>query len=287
MSSKGRGQEAHPLGDYPTPGWCVERLLEVWAPWADPWLGGGGAPAARFARANGALLLEPCAGTGGILTTIGRWEHARGLCSRWCAVELQAEHAARIPRAIGVEVHAEDFLLAGPWWGQRFDAVVSNPPYDLAFEFLEASLRLSPRVAFLLRLGFLASASRAEFMRANPPDVYVVPDRPRFDPSLRQRIKPDGTWGPWARSTADSADYAWLVWHGPELRKARAEVRVLATTPAEVRAATFAAACETWDAAHPEIVAEWEAQKAAARAASPDCAAAEEGGGDGVVSAGV
>lgn len=92
------------------------------------------------------------------------------------------------------------------------NAVVMNPPFSLAREFVDASIRLvtsrdltgrrvwepGGHVAGLLRLAFLESQKRREWWWRNPADVYVLPKRPSFTG--------DGK--------TDSCAYAWFVW-GP------------------------------------------------------------------------
>lgn len=81
-----------------------------------------------------------------------------------------------------------------------FGAVVGNPPYGLALEFVRRSLdivRDGGTVAFLLRLAFLSSAKRKAFFVENPPkNVYVLSKRPSFTKDGR----------------TDGADYAFIVW---------------------------------------------------------------------------
>lgn len=104
--------------------------------------------------------------------------------------------------------------------GGPFDVVITNPPYSLAMPVIEQALALETQfIVMLLRLNFLASGGRADFMRTHAPDVYVLPNRPSFSGT--------GT---------DSIEYAWFVWHGRR-RRARGTVHVLAATSANERAA--------------------------------------------------
>jgi hypothetical protein len=101
--------------------------------------------------------------------------------------------------------------------GGKFDVCITNPPYMFAAEFIAASFRMSRITVMLLRLPFLASAQRAEFMQKNAPDVYVMPNRPSFTGG--------GT---------DATDYAWLVW--PQQNRSTGLIEVLAQTPRAERA---------------------------------------------------
>lgn len=79
------------------------------------------------------------------------------------------------------------------------DLVISNPPFSLAEPFARrafALVRPGGVVAFILRLGWLASQSRVAFHREFPCDVFVLPKRPSFT----------------GNGKSDSADYAWLCW---------------------------------------------------------------------------
>jgi hypothetical protein len=73
--------------------------------------------------------------------------------------------------------------------------VVMNPPFDQAGEFIRHSLANCPRVAALLRLGFLETPSRSTFHREHPADLLVFPSRPSF-----------------AYGKTDSTPYAWFLW---------------------------------------------------------------------------
>lgn len=90
------------------------------------------------------------------------------------------------------------------------DNIVTNPPFHIAEEFVHAGLRQTKKkLALLLRLAFLESASRQEtiFSISPPSTVWIFSERITFYPSGAVR-KGSGT-------TA----YAWFVWdhdyHGP------------------------------------------------------------------------
>jgi hypothetical protein len=112
-----------------------------------------------------------------------------------------------------------DFLLerAAP---ERVEAIVTNPPFKLANQFVEHALRLCPRVVMLLRLTFLESTRRTAILEAGHlARVYVFRNRL---PMMHRA----GWNGPMASSTVA---YAWFVWDrdhdGPtELRRISAEV---------------------------------------------------------------
>lgn len=61
------------------------------------------------------------------------------------------------------------------------DLIVSNPPFSLAQEFIEKSLKEASTVVYLLRLNFLGSQSRYDFWQKNPPThIFVLSERPAF-----------------------------------------------------------------------------------------------------------
>lgn len=93
-----------------------------------------------------------------------------------------------------------DFLSLHPDDLPDIDLVVGNPPYRHALAFVRRSLDLvgdGGTVAFLLRLGFLASQSRAAFFRESRPAwVHILSKRPSFTG--------DGK--------TDGSDYTFVVW---------------------------------------------------------------------------
>ena len=164
---------------YPTPPWSVRAIL----------------PQLRD-HLNGAIVLDPCAGTGSILQPVIEYADETGLAlADVRGVELDGDRA-RTCESVGASCETGDFLVSQPAFsGPR--AVVSNPPYSLAQEFAEAALEWvqGGTVAMLLRLNWLEGKKRAPFHRAHPADVYVLSRRPSFN----------------GRGT-DATAYAWFVW---------------------------------------------------------------------------
>jgi hypothetical protein len=72
----------------------------------------------------------------------------------------------------------------------------------------------------LLRLNFLGSSVRAQFMRSHTPDVYVLPNRPSFTGN--------GT---------DSIEYTWFVWRHGNAGRAEGKLTLLSETPLAERQA--------------------------------------------------
>lgn len=84
-----------------------------------------------------------------------------------------------------------------------FDLVMGNPPYTYALPFMQHALRLSPRVMFLVRQGFMSSKERAAFFRDNSPNgVWIFAHRPAFTNPVYE-TKPTDT---------DQTDYCMILW---------------------------------------------------------------------------
>lgn len=187
VSATGRGAVREPEDYYTTPSWAVRRLLEAWRPPAGVWM-------------------EPSAGNGAIIRAV----NAIRPWTDWRALEIRDEERetleALCPTTIGNFLRDSELDL-------DVVTVIGNPPFSLAWEFIQRAREVYPNaeVCFLLRLAFAASKDRCAFMRAHPPDVFVLPDRPSFT----------GEGG-------DSADYAWFVW---PTESCAARFQVLNTTP--------------------------------------------------------
>lgn len=187
MSVTGHGAKTghvrHPDDWYATPAWAtraIMRALRVPQTFCDP-----------------DTMIDPCCGDGAILDVAAEmWPGARRM-----GVEIDRDRAA-IAEGRG-HVGPKHAVVCGDAlgplpWGSFFNIVITNPPYALAMEFVERSLREVAEgglVVMLLRIAWLASQKRAPFLRANTPSIYVLPKRPSFTGK--------GT---------DSADYAWFVW---------------------------------------------------------------------------
>ncbi len=161
-----RRSPRHEADFYETPAYCVTRLLEK-------------------LTLPGGHWLEPCAGGGAIIRAVNAFRQD----VVWSAGDLVARYPSDIPLpprynvvcdGAGNELTVDvgDFLTAPDPVG--VDVVFTNPPYTLAMEFLTKSLRIARHVVMLLRINFLESEKRAEFMRVSRPDMYVLPNRPSF-----------------------------------------------------------------------------------------------------------
>jgi hypothetical protein len=140
----------------------------------------------------------------------------------WTALEYREECRTPLIHAVGTGLVVIEDYIVPPDPSQLvpgFEVALGNPPYRLAAEFIARSLDLAKTLALLLRVNYLASEKRNVFMRSLTPDIYVLPNRPSF--------RGEGT---------DSPEYAWFLWSG-ERGRTRGRLRVLNTTPLEVRQA--------------------------------------------------
>lgn len=161
---------------YRTPAWCVQAIA--------PHLIAGS-------------IVDPCAGDGAIQTA---WPRE----ARWTLCDIRPDCAPAMqvydPRAhVG---NALDWIPP-----ESYDACVMNPPFTLALDFVQWGMLHARKVCVLLRLNWLASRKRRDFLREHTPDVYVLSKRPSFTPDG----KTDGT------------DYAWMIW-GSGLEPARVTI---------------------------------------------------------------
>lgn len=177
MSSTHRGAERKPQDFYATPPETTRALVR----WLDD----------HQVRVGTAL--DPSAGDGALLRGILERYH----CGTY-AYEICDERRAALAGFCS-QVTIGDALTEIPRTDGQHDLVIANPPYSLAREFITAYRYVGRTSAFLLRLGFLASRSRAPWWAEDPPaHVLVLPSRPSFTG--------DGK--------SDSADYGWIVWRG-------------------------------------------------------------------------
>lgn len=164
---------------YPTPGWCVDRLLES-AHLSDPFK-----PIGHW--------LEPGAGDGALIKAVNAKTISK---PTWTAIELQDRFKSDLEPLVGPQnVLIENYLKSDLYVGD-YNVIITNPPFSLALEFIKKSIELRPNyVCMLLRLNFLGSHERSSFLRKYTPDVYVLPNRPAF-----------------VSKKTDSIEYAWFVW---------------------------------------------------------------------------
>jgi hypothetical protein len=153
--------------------------------------------------------LEPAAGNGAIIKAINRSD------IEWTAWELREAERTALEALLPPErLHIGDFVVAhqqGALDGKRFAVAITNPPYRLSTQFLEACLARAEVVVLLVSLAYLASQARQPFMSTNTPDVYVLPNRPTF-----------------VNGASDHAEYGWMVWR--QASRTTGQLRILGLT---------------------------------------------------------
>jgi hypothetical protein len=85
-------------------------------------------------------------------------------------------------------------------WTDSTDLILTNPPFSLAKEFIDHSLKYCNTCIMLLRINYLGSIGRHDWWKENTPTaLHVLSKRPSFTGK--------GT---------DATDYAWYVWDATE-----------------------------------------------------------------------
>lgn len=174
----------HEHDEYLTPDWSIRRFLE------------------KYRLMPGTVCFDPCASRGSLIQFV---RQARPDLARWLAMEINPHCVAELSKVVGLPVEAVhgDFLsLARPAVPDPSIFTLSNPPYSLAQKFVEQGLAFTKRVAYLLRINFLADGrgERNGFAEKYNPGVFVLPNRPSFN-----------GWG------SDGTEYAWFVFGDPEV----------------------------------------------------------------------
>lgn len=166
------------------------KRIERDAYYTPRWAARQGVAAVLGHLGTGGAIVEPSAGGGAVVDALR--EH----CPSAFVVALDSDPSAG-PWANADVSSTLDFLTLPH--ERAFDLAIGNPPYKRAREFCEAAFEVANNVAFLLRLGFLASEERFDFWSAHRPSrLWVSPNRPSF-----------------AHGGTDSSDYAWILWqHG-------------------------------------------------------------------------
>jgi len=185
MSATNRGSTREEQDFYATPAWCTEDLLK------------------NFDITQFRYILEPCSGSNAITDVIINYANSNNLSN----IEV-------ITNDIRSETPAQyhyDFLTGWEFFceSHKIDAVITNPPYTHAMQFIEKGLSICDTVVMLLRLNFLGSRRRFEFFKAERLEhIYVLHKRPSF-----------------VKGGTDATEYAWFVFKNE--RKGDAKLRVI------------------------------------------------------------
>lgn len=150
MSATGRGTNRDPKDFYATPRPAFAPLLPHLPRDVQFW--------------------EPCAGDGRLI----RWLFESG---------RKADGADLSPQVIGdiTPLPAIDYLTDTT----RREFVITNPPFSVAFEMCQHARKHSREFMFLLRLSFLESEERGDWLTANEPaGLHVLKKRPSFVMSI-------------------------------------------------------------------------------------------------------
>ena len=141
-------------------------------------------------------FLEPCVGGGHIVDVIKKYYPDE------CIYGVDLVDRG-YPNTLVADFLKYDFL------GQKFDNVVTNPPYSLAQEFLEKSMEVvndGGKIAMFLKIQFLEGAKRREMFKKYPPKyIYVFVKR---QAPWNNGSPVDEKGKPWSSTMC----FAWFVW---------------------------------------------------------------------------
>lgn len=207
MSSTARGGQRSEADYYATPSWCARRLLEkIDLPgglWADP------------AAGEGAIVKEVNASRKDVTWVMTEIREecrekllplARGNDSVIIADFLSETHRSNVTWAM-MEIREEcrgKLLPLTRTNDAEYSVSITNPPFNLAMPFIRACLPISHHAIFLLRLNFLGSQERSDFIRETKPDLYILPNRPSFTTFTEHKR---------GKMATDSIEYAWFHFH--------------------------------------------------------------------------
>lgn len=134
-----------------------------------------------------AKIWEPCCGMGHISEVLrdnGKWVHSTDL----------------VPRGYGLGEPLDFLQCNSEWTGD----IVTNPPYNMAQEFVEKAMELvtdGHKVCMLLKLTFMEGAKRESLFAKYPPKhIHVF--------SRRINCWPNGE----EPKISSAVCYAWFVW---------------------------------------------------------------------------
>lgn len=193
-----RRQSKDPTEYAKTPAWVVRRFVETEI--GRTWL--------EQATLSG--WVDRCAGDGALSDTL----------SEFAALPAKAEfdinpRNPRVQCRDGLSLGARDSFAVWPGYGP---AILENPPFSIAEEFIRTAANFAVCGAWLLRLPWIVRQQQLE-RELGMADVVTLPDRPSFTGDGR----------------TDGTEYAWFVWGLSGGRREHAERTPLAERKAEYR----------------------------------------------------
>jgi hypothetical protein len=179
MSATRKGQRVGTIDNYPTPTWPIERFFEEFE-----------------LPTTGKRWLEPSVGDGVICNVANRF--VPGI--EWTTCDIRDTRAALVKMGVRSEAFVGDFLSHPEFDPElivdRFDVMITNPPFCLTAEFVKRGLAIADVLILLQRANYVGTAERNELFREETPDLYMVPNRIDFTG--------DGK--------SDNIENAWHVW---------------------------------------------------------------------------
>ena len=153
---------------------------------------------------KGYSILEPCVGAGHIIQGIKNF-----LCDDEAILDITALDIVDrgYPNTI-----IQDFLK----WNtkQKFDIIITNPPFSLAKEFVEKGLELldeEGQMAMFLKIQFLEGEKRRELFQKFPPKYIYVFEKRMATWSNGQEFSIDEKTGK-KKKWATTMCHAWFIW---------------------------------------------------------------------------
>lgn len=188
-----RAEPRDSLDFFPTPPWATRALCEFLGP-----------------RPHGTVW-EPACGAGHMTRPLGEY-----------FAQVLSSDVAADRTGVG---HRLDFLVEPrpPEWGcpGTLDAIVTNPPFCLAAEFIRRALPQAATVAVMVRTVFLHGGGRWHGLWSETPPCQVLIFSERV-PILRGRC---------LRKASTATDYVWLVWQAVGRSHPGASPRVIWIPP--------------------------------------------------------
>lgn len=147
-------------------------------------------------------ILEPAAGQGHISKVLREY---------YPYSEIVSTDLVQREERFGIPVQSDiDFLTYE--FNRKFDNIITNPPFNLAQEFIERALKLSNYKVIMFAKIQLLEGNKRRVMFDNTPLKYVYVFSKRVNP-LRNGEVLDEKGKPWASTMC----FAWFVWeHGYE-----------------------------------------------------------------------